>query len=116
MDKGTAKTILYVAAGIGVAYLLYKAWSGVKGAVSSVTAPIVNPLADWYAALTSSGSPIPQGFILLPDGSSVSSAQLNIRMVPNTNSATFAYNSQTYYLNSPHDENGNWVASTVLGG
>lgn len=116
MDKGTAKTLVYLAAGLGVAYLLYKAWGGISKTVSNLTAPVVNPLADWYAALTANGSPIPQGFVLLPDGSSVSTARLNIAMVPNTNSATFSYNSQTYYLNSPHDENGNWAASTVMGG
>jgi hypothetical protein len=116
MNKGTLKTVIYVAAGLGAVYLAYLAWQKFKGGVQTLTAPVINPLADWYASLTSQGQAIPQGFILLPNGNSVSSAALTIRSVPNSNSAQFAYNGQTYYLNSPHDDNGNWLASTSLGG
>lgn len=116
MERGTAKTVLYLVVGAGALYLLYQLWQKLSTAVPNLTNPATTALANWYVQLTAQGSPIPQGFILFPDGTSVSSAVLNIAMVPNTNSATFQYLGQSYYLNSPHDENGNWAASTSLGG
>ncbi len=121
MDKDTGKIVLYAVVGLGVLYVLYKVWTNVSGAVASVTSPATTALANWYTQLTSNGQPIPQGFVLFPDGTSVSLAQVNVTAVPNSAtqsgiSGTFTYNGQTWYLNSPHDANGNYAANTSLTG
>lgn len=88
-----------------------------KGAqvAQAATGAVVNPLADFYAYLTAQGATVPQGVVLMPNGDAVPVAILNVRSVPNTNSATFQYQGGTYYINGPHDANGNWAASTTLG-
>ena len=115
--------------------LAKKGAEAAAAATKAIAAPVVNPLAQVYAAATPQGqsiltwSPlkafydyltsqnvmIPQGIILMPNGDAVPVAQVNPRMVPGTNSASFQYQGATYYLNSPHDENGNWAASTTIG-
>jgi hypothetical protein len=115
MDTDDIKTYALIG-GIGLgAYLLYKAFSGVKTVVCAVTAPATAALANWYVSLTSCGAAIPTGQVLLPNGTAVPVAQLQVSSVAGTNSAMFTYGGQTYYLNSPHDSNGNWAASLTLG-
>jgi hypothetical protein len=95
--------------------LAKKGAEAAAAATRAVTAPVVNPLAEFYVYLTSQGVMIPQGVVLMPNGDAVPVANLNVRSVPGTNSATFQYQGGTYYINGPHDANGNWAASTTLG-
>lgn len=95
------------------AYVLYKLFAGVIGGVAAATNTITAPLANLYVRLSTSGSPIPQGIILLPNGETVPVANLQVRPIPGSNRATFTYNYATYYLNTPHDQYGNWAASTT---
>jgi hypothetical protein len=115
-----AKVLLWAVVGLGAVYLLSKLMGSISGGIASVTAPAANALAQWYVQLTSSGQAIPQGFVLFPDGSSVSLATVNVSSIANPASPAgisgiFQLNGQTWYLNSSHDTNGNYVASTQLG-
>lgn len=118
MDKDTTKLLLYVGVGVGAVYLLSKIWSSVSSAVASATDPATTALANWYVQLTSGGQLIPTGMVMLPSGQAIAVADIpgGVQNVSGTNSAMFVYGGQTYYLNSPHDSNGNWAASTTLTG
>lgn len=70
-------------------------------------------LANFYVWLTSQGQQIPQGVILLPNGTTVPVAGLNVMSMPGSNNAFFQYGGVNYYLTAPHDSNGNWAATTV---
>ena len=111
--QGVQDAIVIGGALVGL-YLLYKVYSGWASIGRGVADVTLTPLANLYARLTMAGQMIPTGIILLPNGGTVAVAQLVVRPVPGTNSAAFNYGGTTYYLNTPHDENGNWAASARL--
>lgn len=88
----------------GAVYLLLKVTGGANQAIKTA--------ADWYVKFTSPASPVPQGAVLMPDGSTIPVASLNILPDPTGTGAYFDYNLRRWYLNTPSDANGNWLAST----
>ena len=95
--------------GVG-AFWLYRLVSGGNNSEKRA----VTALANLYARLTGSGQTIPTGAVVLPDGRLIPVSQLNVRPVANTRSASFSFQGIVYYLNAPHDSNGNWLAETSL--
>jgi hypothetical protein len=115
------KNWLIIGAVAGGVYLAYKLFGGAAQVANTANNAInqgASALANWYVKLTSSGAAIPTGMIILPNGAAVPVSQLQVSPVPGGgNSAMFNYGGATYYLNSPHDANGNWEASTApIGG
>lgn len=93
-----------------VGYFLYKKYSGVIGsAVDSIAAPIASAYVDFMG----SQKPTPQGSVIMPDGSDFPTAELtNLNFGFQGNVAMFTYGGVKYSL-SPHDPNGNYVATRV---
>jgi hypothetical protein len=56
-----------------VAYLLYKKFSNVANTAANA---IAQPIANAYVDLTAPSAPIPQGSVLLPDGSNFPASDL----------------------------------------
>jgi len=111
------KLLLIIGAvGAGI-LLLMKGITAAKTAVASVTAPVSNAISDAYTYLTSQGAMIPQGSILLPDGFTwIPISSVNVNPQPTGNGAQFSYAGTVYYLNSGHDANGNYDASSTPAG
>lgn len=108
------KTADYILLGAlaAAAYWLYKK-------LPNVTAPIVNPVADAYAAasyyatnLNTGEQSQLTGMVILPDGSTVAMTSLTVKPIAGSNGAYFSWQGSTYYLCSPSDSNGNWTAQT----
>lgn len=95
-----------------LAALGYWLWTKSKTAVSSLTAPVVNPIADLYADLTMDTTPAnPQGLMNMPDGSQIAMSSIALTMPSGSNVAQFAYQGNEYYVSSGADSNGNYTAS-----
>jgi hypothetical protein len=101
--------VFYAALGIG-AYFVWKKYGGAIGsAISTATAP----LANTYVELTSPAAPVPQGSVLLPDGSSFPAANLSSLGISwQGNVLMFTYNGVQYSISS-HDASGNYQAARV---
>jgi hypothetical protein len=101
--------LLWGALAVG-AYLLWKKFTSVaSSAANAIAAPIANAFVD----LTSPAAPVPQGSVILPDGTSFPAANLtNLNFGFNQGVAQFTYQGGTYSL-SPHDANGNYVATRL---
>lgn len=123
MNEKNFNTLMIVGFGAIGIYLLF------KKVIPNFTAPVVNTLADWYAAFTMPGAMVPQGSILFPDGSTqpmtafaagipsssgsiaAPTSPIAVQMGPGgipTN--YFSYNGQSWLLTGPADSNGNYLA------
>jgi hypothetical protein len=117
VDRSTQAMLVKLALLGAVGYVLWQAFKNKLSALTALTAPVVNPLADAYVWLTSQGAQIPQGQILLPDGQTwIPVTSVNVRNVPGTSYGMFNYGGSTYYLLTGHDANGNYAASATLNG
>lgn len=93
----------------------YLAWSVFKKNIGALTAPAAEAIANAYVDMTNfirgSGDVVPLGAVFLSDTRQfVSTAALNIRMVPNSNTAQFTYQNKHYLIQGQSDANGNWAA------
>jgi len=96
-------------------YMLFKAWGEASSAIASATKAPVTAAAQAYVNLTSGPAMTPQGSILLPEGSAIPVSAVNVTPVAGSNSATFNYLGQQYFLNAPSDPaTGNWSADTFM--
>lgn len=99
--------VMWGAVAIG-AYFLWKKFSSV--ADTAVNA-IAQPIADAYVDLTGPAAPVPQGTVIMPDGNNFPASDLtSLNFGFRNNVAMFTLNSTNYSL-SPHDANGNYVAT-----
>jgi hypothetical protein len=88
-------------------YLLWQKFFGKGGAVDTATQGIANAYVD----LTSPAAPTPQGSVILPDGTNFPATNLtNLNFGFRNGIAIFTLNNVDYSL-SPHDANGNYVAT-----
>ena len=102
------KDVVIVGGLAAVAYFLYKKFAAVAEVAANV---IAAPIANAYVDLTSPSAPVPQGQVLLPDGSTLAASDLTrLNFGFRGNVAMFTYNGADYSL-SPHDANGNYVAT-----
>jgi len=104
---------------IGAVYLLYtgasKAVGAASSAIQSLTNAPVSAAAQAYVRLTAGPVAQATGSIILPDGSPIAVNTVNPVPVAGSNSATFNYLGQQYFLNAPSDPaTGNWSADTFM--
>lgn len=98
--------LLWGAVALG-GYLVWQKFFGKGGPVDSATASIANAYVD----LTAPDAPVPQGSVVMPDGTNFPAADLtNLNFGFRNNVAMFTVNGVNYSL-SPHDQNGNYVAT-----
>jgi hypothetical protein len=93
--------------GFGI-YLLWQ----LLGKAGSAASAGISSAAKAYVNLTSSAPASATGNIILPNGASIPASSVTPTFVGSSNVAQFSYQGQTYYLNTPHDANGNWQADT----
>jgi hypothetical protein len=73
---------------------------------------IAKPIADLYVALSSPSAPKPRGVVIMPDGSTFPAARLsNMGFGFQGKVALFTAPNGSKYFLSPHDAEGNYVAT-----
>jgi hypothetical protein len=93
------------------AYALYQFFQSPKGPVNAAAAGIANA----YVNLTAPPAPVPQGSVIMPDGSSFPASNLtNMSLQSGPGSLTFQSGGSTYSL-APSNADGNYVASALNG-
>jgi len=87
-----------------LAYFLYKKFSvGINSAVNTAASGIANA----YVGLTSPAAPVPQGSVIMPDGTNFPLASIQPQW--QGNALLFSYAGGTYQL-QPHNADGNYPA------
>jgi hypothetical protein len=98
--------------GLG-AYIIWDIFFSTSGPVNQAANSVASGIANAYVNLTSPAAPVPQGSVIMPDGSSFPASGLTgMGLVSGPGSLTFQSNGTTYAL-SPSDANGNYAATAV---
>jgi hypothetical protein len=107
----TKDVIIYVGLA-GIAYFIYRKFkTSVDNAISTATQPVANAIVSLTSGPTAQSQL--QGQVIMPDGTNFSTSQLqNLNFGFQGNVAQFTMNGVQYSL-SPHDANGNYVATRV---
>jgi len=104
--------LLYAALGIGAYFLYTNVLAPALGIAGAAANAVAEPVANLYVALTSPASPVPQGSVIMPNGTNFPTANLtNMGITWAGNILTFTGSDGELYQLSPQS-GGNYVASS----
>jgi hypothetical protein len=93
------------------AYAVYQFFQSPKSPINTVAASVANA----YVNLTSPPAPVPQGSVIMPDGTNFPASNLTgMALQSGPGSLTFQSGGTTYSL-APSDANGNYAATPLQG-
>lgn len=112
-EKSTAELVKWGVIGVA-AYLVYQTLKGPANAVNSALDSASQSVADLYVGLTSPALSVPQGSVIMPNGSNFPTANLTSMQFgfDSNNTATFMGSDGNTYQLSPQS-GGNYTATLV---
>jgi hypothetical protein len=111
VNSDDLKGWLWLAAlGVG-GYFVYKTFFSNQSPVNQAAASVANA----YVNLTAPPAPVPQGSVIMPDGSSFPASNLSsMPLTSGAGSLTFQTGGTTYSL-APSNADGNYIATPLSG-
>lgn len=111
MNSDDLKSWLWLALLGAGAYAVYQFFQSPKSPLNTAASSIANA----YVNLTSPAAPVPQGSVIMPDGSSFPASNLSsMTLQSGPGSLTFQTGGSTYSL-APSNADGNYVATPLSG-